>query len=141
MELDTYGTASDLQELLAVRDSIQRLVEHREGDDALLPRAELRDAGEAYHLLVDVPGVTQENLEIAVQGAEVIVAGVREREGDGELVFGERPRGPFQRTVTLPGDVDPEGAQARLASGVLVLHLPKRDGSVGGSADATPDAR
>ncbi len=126
MELDKYGTASDLQELLAVRDSIDELMQRRIPEDALLPKAELRDQLAGYHLIVDLPGVTQENLEIAVQGSEVIIAGLRTSEGDGELVFSERPSGPFQRTLTLPGDVDAETAQARLAHGVLTLYLPKR---------------
>ncbi len=125
MELDKFGTASDLQELLAVRDSIDELVQRGAPSDAMVPRAELRDQGDGYELTVELPGVTQENLEIAVQGSEVIIAGIREPETDGELVFSERPRGPFQRTLTLPSNVSPEGAQARLASGLLTLYLPK----------------
>ncbi len=126
MELDKYGTASDLQELLAVRDSIDELVQRRVPQDALLPKAELREQDDGYHLAIDLPGVSQENLEIAVQGSEVIIAGLREVEADGELVFSERPTGPFQRTLTLPSEVDAETAQARLAHGVLTLYLPKR---------------
>jgi len=126
MELDKYGTASDLQELLAVRDSIDELVQRRVPQDALLPKAELREQDDGYHLAIDLPGVSQENLEIAVQGSEVIIAGLREVDTDGELVFSERPTGPFQRTLTLPSEVDAETAQAQLAHGVLTLYLPKR---------------
>ena len=127
MELDTYyGTASDLQDLLAIRDKVDELAQRRAPAGAVGPRVELRDQGAAYEVIAEVPGVTQENLEIAVQGRELIVAGVREPLPEGELIFSERPTGPFQRTVNLPSAVDAERAQARLANGLLSLYLPKR---------------
>lgn len=127
MELDKFGTAGDLQELLSIRDRIDDLLERRVPGDAITPRAELRDTGDAFRLILEVPGVEQENLEIALQGRELVVAGHREGDGDGgQVVFSERARGPFQRSVTLPGEVDPEHASAQLASGLLILHLPKR---------------
>lgn len=125
MELDKYGTASDLKELLAVRDSIEELLERRMPADGITPKAELRDLGDAYRLVVEVPGVAQEDLEIAVQGRDLVVAGHRDSEPYGDLVFSERPRGPFQRTVTLPGAVDAEHTTAQLVAGLLILRLPK----------------
>lgn len=81
--------------------------------------------GDAYRLVIEVPGVAQEDLEIAVQGRELVVAGHRDNGPQGDLVFSERPRGPFQRTVTLPGDVDPEHTTAQLVAGLLILRFPK----------------
>ncbi|MCY4355594.1 MAG: Hsp20/alpha crystallin family protein [Truepera sp.] len=128
MELDKYGTAGDIQELLAIRDRIDTLLDSQTGDEALTPRADLLDAGDAYHLIVEVPGVPQENLEIALQDREVIIAGIREPlDGDEgvKLLFGERPSGHFQRTLTLPGEVDRIEATAHLRDGLLILTLPK----------------
>ncbi len=126
MELDKFGTAGDLKELLAIRDRIEGLLERRVPGDAITPKAELRDVGEAFRLILEVPGVAQENLEIAVQGRELVIAGHREGEADGaQIVFSERARGPFQRTVTLPGEVDVERSSAQLSAGLLILHLPK----------------
>lgn len=126
MELDKFGTAGDIQELLAVRDRIDDLLQRQAPGDGLTPRVDLVDHGNAYQLVVEVPGVSQENLEVALDGTQLTVAGLREtlREDD-ELVFGERPRGPFQRTVELPAEVDREGATGHLREGLLVLHLPK----------------
>ena len=128
MELDRFGTAGDLQELLSIRDRIDDLSARRLPSDGLVARAELRDHGDAFRLTIEVPGVTQEDLEIAVQGKELVIAGHREPdtgEDAGDLVFSERPHGPFQRALTLPEPVDPEHATARLATGLLILHLPK----------------
>lgn len=125
MELDTYGTASDVQELIAVRDKVEDLLARRVPSDGVTPRAELRDLGDAYRLLVEVPGVVQEDLEVAVQGRELVVAGHRPADRVGEPVFNERIAGPFHRTISLPNEVEAEGATAQLVAGLLILHLPK----------------
>ena len=125
-ELDTFGTAGDIQELIAVRDKVEDLLARRVPADGTGPKAELRDVGDAFRLLLEVPGVDQEDLEVAVQGRELVVAGHRHADGYGDAIFSERAVGPFQRTVALPGDVDPEGATAQLVAGLLILHLPKR---------------
>lgn len=125
MELDKFGTAGDIQELLAVRDRIDDLLERRVSNDGLTPKAELRDLGDAYRLVLEVPGVAQEDLEIGVHEGELVIAGHREGDEGGTVVFSERPRGPFQRSLTLPGPVDHEHATAQLYAGLLILHLPK----------------
>ena len=119
-------TASDLAALLAVRDGIDALARQSVSGDATLPRVELRDAGEAWRVAIEVPGLAQEDVEVAVQGRSLVVAGHRDAEDDeSTLVFSERTIGPFQRTVDLPSEVDPSRATAHLSAGVLVLTLPK----------------
>lgn len=125
MELDKFGTAGDIQELLSVRDRIDDLLERRVPGDGLAPKAELRDLGDAFRLVVEVPGVEQEDLEIGVQEGELVIAGHREGDDGGTAVFSERARGPFQRSISLPAAIDHEGATAQLYAGLLILHLPK----------------
>ena len=130
MELDKYGTAGDIQELLAIRDRIDTILEAKSGDESLAPRVDLLDTGDTYRVVIEVPGVPQENLEIALQDKELIVAGIREaiNTSDGEegtLIVGERPSGHFQRTLTLPGEVVTEEATAHLREGLLILTIPK----------------
>lgn len=125
MNEGTVRTASDLSDLLAVRDRIDALVQHVDGD-ATVPRVEVRDAGEAWRVAIEVPGLAQEDVEVGVQGRTLVVAGHRDADDDeSTLVFSERAIGPFQRTVELPSEVDPTRATAHLAAGVLVLTLPK----------------
>ncbi len=126
MEIEKFGTAGDIEELLAVRDSIDALVGAGASADGTLPRADLLDLGDAFQLVLEVPGVAQSSLEVALQGSEVMVAGIRENvPGESGIVFSERPNGPFQRTVELPGEVDRDGVTAHLQSGLLVVTLPK----------------
>jgi HSP20 family protein len=129
MAIEKFGSGGDIEELLAVRDRIEELATTHLIGDASTPRADLLDRGDAYQLLVEVPGVAQSNLEIALQGEELVVAGLRETSAsttDNRIVFTERPNGPFQRTVRLPGRVDRERATAQLDAGLLIVTLPKR---------------
>lgn len=127
MNLEERGTATDIEQLLAVRDEIDSLIQQSSGTGSHQPRADLVDHGDSYQLHLEVPGVDQADLEIAVEETEVLVAGLREPPlTDSRILFSERSVGPFQRTIALPGPVDREGATAHLASGVLVVTLPKR---------------
>lgn len=127
MNIEKYGTADDIQELLSLRDGLGALLESHADTSTLQPRADLLDLGESFQLHLEVPGVKLTDLEIAVQENELLIAGLREPELlVGNAVFSERRVGPFQRTISLPQAVDGESGTAHLASGVLVVTLPKR---------------
>jgi HSP20 family protein len=123
MELDKYESGHDLQQLLVLRDQVDRLSEL--GTGALEPKVDLLECGDAYRLIMEVPGVPQDNLEVALQGREVIVAGLREPLEGSKRVISERPSGHFQRTITLPAEVNREASSAHLQEGLLILNLPK----------------
>lgn len=126
MELEKFGTAGDIQELLAIRDDIEKLSFKTTGDSSV-PRLDLFDHGDYFSLLIEVPGVSQENLEVAVQGSSLTIAGFREPiENAAEILITERHRGHFQRTIELPQAIDEEAIQAHLMEGLLRLRLPKR---------------
>lgn len=126
MDLERFGTHADVDELIAIRDRIDALARHEAEVDASEPKADLLDLGDALQLRIEVPGVPQGDLELALQGRELLVAGIRETLEEGvRAVFSERPNGPFHRTVRLPHDVDRDAVTAHLVSGVLVVHMPK----------------
>ena len=126
MDLEKYGTAGDIQELLSIRDRIDDILGRETGDVVVTPKADLFDVGDAYELVIEVPGVPQEDLEIGLEGRELTVAGIREPLSAGvDILFSERLSGHFQRTVELPGDVDRDAATAHLSEGLLVVMLPK----------------
>ena len=126
MDLEKFGTAGDLQELLSVREEIEHLLA-RSSAHPITPKVDLLDLGDAFRVLVEVPGVPRDNLEIALQGDVLTVAGLREERNGPGIVFAERPQGHFQRDVPLPEPVTREGVQAHLEHGLLVVHLPKAE--------------
>ena len=126
-EIEAHGIHADLSELIQVKQRIDALAARDLPVGPAGPRADLLDLGDAWQLRLEVPGVDQSRLELALQGDELVVAGIRETLEDGvRPVFSERPSGPFQRTVRLPGAVDADDVTAHLRGGLLVVHLPKR---------------
>ena len=81
-----------------------------------------------YRLIVDLPGVSLENIEVDVEEDSVSISAHRDHgepaDGD-QLVRQERRFGRFQRQVSLPKNVDPDAVSAEYADGVLTLVLPK----------------
>lgn len=69
---------------------------------------------EAWTLTLDVPGVTREQLTIAVDGTVVRVQTAK-----------DAPR-QYQAAYELPAEIDAEATSARLENGVLALTLAKK---------------
>jgi len=91
------------------------------------PRVALYDAGSELRLRAEVPGVSEKDLDISVEGASVTLRGERKTEVPEGYSVHRRERGDrsFARSFTLPCRVDAEKATARLEHGVLEMHLPK----------------
>jgi HSP20 family protein len=126
MELDKVNPNSEIQQLLTLRDRITALSKEFEGTSSVQPRLDLIDLGNAFELIIEVPGVPQRNLEVAIQGTSIIIAGIRElHEEEHRILISERPRGHLQRTIDLPTEIAREASSAHLREGLLILHLPK----------------
>jgi len=97
------------------------------GGEALAPEVDLYDAGVAFEIRVDLPGVREEELEITVGGSVVTIRGQRDPDGprDESYLCCERPVGTFERAIELPVPVDAEQARATLSHGVLEVTVPK----------------
>ena len=94
------------------------------------PAIDVQDQGDAFVVRASMPGVRPEEVRIEVQGNQVALSGrIREeREEDrGDYLVRERRMGQFFRSFTLPADVNPDGAEANFANGVLTLRLPKSE--------------
>ncbi|MBC7260093.1 MAG: Hsp20/alpha crystallin family protein [Chloroflexi bacterium] len=75
-----------------------------------------------------VPGVKAKDLDITVTGNMLTIKGEVKEESEGkkgDYHYRERRYGAFQRSVTLPVDVQADKAEATFEDGVLTLRLPK----------------
>jgi HSP20 family protein len=77
-------------------------------------------------VVVELPGVDPETLELVVGERALLVAGERTRPKVEGRVFQqmEIEHGPFRRRIRLAEDVDPEAAHASYERGVLTVTLP-----------------
>ena len=72
---------------------------------------------DSYRLRIDLPGFTREEVTLTHEKNSLTLTAKSERE--------DAFHADFQRTFTLPNDVDPEGITAKLENGVLDLTFAK----------------
>ena len=80
----------------------------------------------ALTVVVELPGVEPEEVQIVATPRALLVAGERRRpEVEGRLYQQmEVDYGPFRREVALAEDVDPAGGRASYENGLLTVVLP-----------------
>ena len=93
------------------------------------PRADLVESGEEYRIMIDLPGVGRDDVNISIRDGLLSVAGEKKPEENGVEEGGfrrfERLSGKFQRLFRLPEDVDRKGIEADYDNGVLTVRLPR----------------
>jgi len=94
------------------------------------PIVNVREEADAFYVDAEMPGVTQEQIEVLIRhGTELTLQGERlsADSGTGTWHHRERGEGRFHRVVTLAAPVNADKVQARLEYGVLRLVLPKAE--------------
>ncbi len=91
------------------------------------PAADILQKDDSYYILMDMPGVDKNKLEISVDDNVLTVQGDTEyTRGEQETyVENEFSNVRYVRKFTLSDNVDKQNVQANLKNGLLRLHLPK----------------
>lgn len=119
-----------------VRQQMLRLLDRVAGEPfgdvatGVFPPLNVTQDDDNFYLRAEVPGIALGDLSISAVRNRVSLAGKREIQREHERVSyhrKERAEGSFNRTVTLPTEVDAERVDARYADGVLTLTLPKAE--------------
>jgi HSP20 family protein len=113
--LDTFRTSSWLGAGPSAHGAFPPLNVFRKGDDIVV--------------IAEVPGVRKDDLQIQVKGNTIRIAGNKAiGYGDGASVHRrERVAGTFDRAVTVPVEIDPDGVRAECRDGILALYLPRAE--------------
>ena len=100
------------------------------GDYGLFsPSFDVKENKDGYVFRADLPGVREEDLDIALTGNRLTISGKREQERheQGDTYYAsERSYGSFSRAFTLPDGTDAENVKADLKNGVLEVIVPKK---------------
>lgn len=93
------------------------------------PSLDVRETEDEILVTADLPGLEEKDIELKLSSDTLTLRGERREERkqeEGELPHRiERAYGSFQRTVSLPCEVDAEKAEAVFTKGVLSVTLPK----------------
>lgn len=96
----------------------------------IAPRMNVAERADAYEIVLEVPGMAKEDINVEVNEGRLVVWGEKktEREDKGKKVHvREISFGSFRRELTLPDDVQPDGISAAYDNGHLRLTLPREE--------------
>lgn len=74
-----------------------------------------------------IAGASPENMDISILNDMITIKGERhpgEKIRSSDYYYQELYWGPFSRSIILPEEVDPDGADARMEKGILTIRLP-----------------
>ncbi len=95
-----------------------------------LPAVDVRETKDALEIQVELPGIEAKDVNVSVENGVLTLRGSRnfEKATEGETYHRvERSYGAFERSFTLPTNVDPDRINAVYRLGVLHLTIPKRE--------------
>jgi len=94
------------------------------------PRCDLVEGSNELFVLFELPGLSLEDFQLEIGGELLVVKGEKKSkiQGRGAAIhLGECAYGAFERSVSLPLRVVEEKAEAELASGILLITIPKAE--------------
>ena len=113
--LDTFRTSGWLSSGPSGTGSYPPLNVFRKGDD--------------FVIITEIPGVNRSDLEVQVKGNTIRLAGSKSvgYPEKASLHRRERLQGRFDRTLTLPVEIDADTVKAEYNDGILALFLPRAE--------------
>jgi len=125
-------------DMLSLRDAMDRLLQ----ESFVRPASSLLSAGRSslpldlaenensYTVHATMPGLSPDDVQINVHGNTLTIHGDSHHEEKQErenYIMRERRAVSYHRSVTLPGPINADHAEARYENGVLTLTLPKSE--------------
>ncbi len=94
------------------------------------PDIDIREQDDSYVLVVDLPGVDKDSIDIKVNPNSITISGERQiehEEKDESQGFyrSERSFGSFSRTIPFNHRINPEKVEAETMEGVLIVKIAK----------------
>jgi HSP20 family protein len=93
-----------------------------------IPAMDLVETDDHLVLRGDLPGMTQDDVDIEIKDNVLTVSGERKAEHEDQSEGYhrvERSFGSFSRSLSLPQGIDPEKVEANFKDGVLEIRIPK----------------
>jgi len=101
------------------------------GRGMLAPRIDVTEDDKEYRFTVEIPGVFEKDVEVTISDGELTIKGEKrsenseEKDKKGNVLRMERKYGAFQRTFSLPADIDDDNVGATFDKGVLTVTVGK----------------
>jgi HSP20 family protein len=125
---DPFDALSSLQQTMDMFRASGWLTSGPSGGGSYPPMNVFRK-GDDFFVIAEVPGIKKSELEVQVKGNTIRLAGTKsvDHPEKASLHRRERLAGRFDRAVTLPVEIDPDGVKAEYHHGILALFLPRAE--------------
>lgn len=93
------------------------------------PKIDIIDHDNEIEVQAALPGVKKEDLEVSISGQTITIrtSTKEEKKEEGKYFRREISRGEYQRTLSLPNNVDNDNAKASFKDGILTVTIPKTE--------------
>jgi len=95
---------------------------------SFVPDINTREGKFAYHIDVDLPGMSKDEINVHIDNNILTISGERKTKEEtkkDDYYKIESSFGKFERTLSLPDNVDAENIHAESSDGVLEIIVPK----------------
>lgn len=94
---------------------------------AFMPNADIFETEDALTVVLEMPGVDRDNINISVENGVLTVEGtINFGKYEGlQPVYSEYNIGPFRRSLRISSRIDQDNITAKMSDGVITLVLPK----------------
>jgi HSP20 family protein len=125
---DPFDALFRLQRELEGRRTSDWLEDTTSGTGAY-PPINVFQEGHDFVAIIELPGVGKGDLEMQAKDNTIAISGKKSvAYGDKVSIHRrERVAGNFDRTITVPVKIDPNGIKAELRDGILALYIPRAE--------------
>lgn len=114
-----------LRDLRAWQERLERLAAARHDAAPWNPPIDIYETADRYVVTAELPGVTREDVTIAVDASRLTLSGTRPGLAAQHFHQVERGHGQFSRTFEFADTVASDAISADLRDGVLTVTIPK----------------
>jgi HSP20 family protein len=124
---DPFEALLSLQRALEARTGSGWL-ENQTGSQGSFPPINVFQQGDDILAVIELPGVDTKDLQVQAKENTIRISGKKLISyPEGSMHRRERVFGEFDRTLSLPVQLDPDGIKAEYRDGVLALFLPRTE--------------
>ena len=93
-----------------------------------VPDMDVKEDEKNVIVSAEIPGMDDKDIDISITGDVLIIKGEKKeerKEEKGSYHLEERSYGSFSRSISIPGTINTDKAEADYSDGVLTITLPK----------------
>jgi HSP20 family molecular chaperone IbpA len=111
------------------KQEVEKAQESTTPTRAFVPSADIYESEHALTVVLEMPGVSRDGIDVSVEGGVLTVEGrIDFSKYDGlQPLYSEYNVGPYRRTFRISNQIDQSGITAKLQDGVITLELPKAE--------------